>query len=109
MGRGGLASHGGGLGVLIAALYHAKRHNIGTLWLLDRLAISTGIFAFFCEARKFCKLRDTWNVIKRPLGNRFPTSRQHPEASCSTIRICLLPGYILTALVNIPKNERFAL
>lgn len=38
-GFAGLASHGGGLGVLLAAYLFACKYRISYLWLLDRLAI----------------------------------------------------------------------
>lgn len=80
--EGGLASHGGGLGVFIAALYHAKRYNIGKLWLLDRLAISTAIFAFFVRLANFAnsEILGTssdlpWAIIFQRVDNipRHPT------------------------------------
>ena len=45
--EGGLASHGGGIGAIIATLYYAKKNSINFLYLLDRLAIPTALFAFF--------------------------------------------------------------
>lgn len=45
--EGGLASHGGGLGAILATLYYAKKNSINFLYLLDRLAIPTALFAFF--------------------------------------------------------------
>lgn len=34
----GLASHGGGLGVLAAVIIFSKRHKINTIWLIDTIA-----------------------------------------------------------------------
>ena len=45
--EGGLASHGGGIGAILATLYYAKKNAISFLYLLDRLAIPTALFAFF--------------------------------------------------------------
>ncbi len=45
--EGGLASHGGGLGVIIAFYFFAKKYKINLLWLLDRMTMPTIIFAFF--------------------------------------------------------------
>lgn len=45
--EGGLASHGGGIGAILAAFYYAKKNSINFLYLLDRLAIPTALFAFF--------------------------------------------------------------
>ena len=45
--EGGLASHGGGIGAILAAFYYARKNKIDFLYLLDRLAIPTALFAFF--------------------------------------------------------------
>ena len=45
--EGGLASHGGGIGAILATLYYAKKYKVNFLYLLDRLAIPTALFAFF--------------------------------------------------------------
>lgn len=45
--EGGLASHGGGLGAILATLVYARKKKINFLYLLDRLAIPTALFAFF--------------------------------------------------------------
>lgn len=51
--KGGLASHGGGLGVIIAVYFYTKRHQINFMWLLDRLAIATALFGFFVRTANF--------------------------------------------------------
>jgi len=45
--EGGLASHGGGLGVIIALYLYVKKYKLSYLWLLDRVAIPTALFGFF--------------------------------------------------------------
>ena len=51
--EGGLASHGGGLGVIIATYIYQKKYNVSFLWMLDRLAISTALFGFFVRMGNF--------------------------------------------------------
>ena len=51
--EGGLASHGGGFGASMAALYYARKKGIGYLYILDRLAIPTALFAFFVRMGNF--------------------------------------------------------
>lgn len=51
--EGGLASHGGGLGVIIAVYLFQRKYQVGYLWLLDRLAIATAIFGFFVRSANF--------------------------------------------------------
>ncbi|WP_457746514.1 prolipoprotein diacylglyceryl transferase [Sulfurimonas sp.] len=51
--EGGLASHGGGLGVIIALWYGSKKYKINFLWLIDRLVIPTALFGFFVRMGNF--------------------------------------------------------
>lgn len=45
--KGGLASHGGGLGVLLAIYLFQRQSKDSYLWHLDRIAIPTALAAFF--------------------------------------------------------------
>ncbi|MGD8591547.1 MAG: prolipoprotein diacylglyceryl transferase [Gammaproteobacteria bacterium] len=45
--EGGLASHGGGLGVLIAVYIYCRKHAVPFLWLMDRLAITVALAGSF--------------------------------------------------------------
>ncbi|MCU7878401.1 MAG: prolipoprotein diacylglyceryl transferase [Candidatus Thiodiazotropha sp. (ex Lucinoma borealis)] len=45
--EGGLASHGGGVGVLIALYFHKRQTGESYLWLLDRFAIPTALAGSF--------------------------------------------------------------
>jgi len=51
--EGGLASHGGGLGVILALYIFAKKFKLNYLWLLDRVAIPTALFGFFVRMGNF--------------------------------------------------------
>ncbi|MEC4724477.1 prolipoprotein diacylglyceryl transferase [Shewanella sp. D64] len=51
--EGGLASHGGGLGAILALFYYHKKTKMPFLYLLDRLAIATAIFGFFVRMANF--------------------------------------------------------
>ncbi|QOP46105.1 prolipoprotein diacylglyceryl transferase [Sulfurimonas paralvinellae] len=51
--EGGLASHGGGLGVLIALYLGCKKYKIDFMWLIDRLVIPTALFGFFVRMGNF--------------------------------------------------------
>lgn len=51
--EGGLASHGGGLGVIIAVTFYVRKYKVDYLWLLDRLAIGTAIFGVFVRSANF--------------------------------------------------------
>ncbi|QOP40837.1 prolipoprotein diacylglyceryl transferase [Sulfurimonas marina] len=45
--KGGLASHGGGLGALLGIYLYKRKHSLNLLWFLDKIAIPTAFFAFF--------------------------------------------------------------
>jgi len=51
--EGGLASHGGGLGVLIALYFGCKKYKVDFMWLIDRLVIPTALFGFFVRMGNF--------------------------------------------------------
>lgn len=51
--EGGLASHGGGLGVILSVYLFQKKYQTSYLWLLDRLAIATALFGFFVRFANF--------------------------------------------------------
>jgi prolipoprotein diacylglyceryl transferase len=45
--EGGLASHGGGIGVVLSLYLYKRKTQESYLWLLDRVAIPTALAAFF--------------------------------------------------------------
>lgn len=45
--RGGLASHGGALGILIALWLYVRKTKISFLWLIDRIAVVAALAGFF--------------------------------------------------------------
>jgi len=51
--KGGLASHGGMVGILIALFIFSKRHNESFLWLLSRMTIPGALAAVFVRIGNF--------------------------------------------------------
>lgn len=51
--KGGLASHGGLLGVLIASWIFTKKHHLSYIWLLSRIAIPSALVASFIRLGNF--------------------------------------------------------
>ncbi len=51
--EGGLASHGGGIGMLLSIFIYCRKHSEDYLWLLDRLAIPTALAACFIRIGNF--------------------------------------------------------
>ncbi len=78
--HGGLASHGGAIGVLLGVFYYAHRYgsknHFDTMWLLDRLVIA------ICFAGCFIRLGNLFNseifggATTLPWGFKFPRSAQ---------------------------------
>lgn len=69
--EGGLASHGGGLGVLIALYLYVKKYKMGYLWLLDRVAIPTALFGFFVRMGNFMNSEIVGHQTQLPWGVVF--------------------------------------
>ncbi|MEJ2414683.1 MAG: prolipoprotein diacylglyceryl transferase [Sulfurimonas sp.] len=51
--KGGLASHGGGLGAIIGIYLYKRKHSLNLLWFLDKIAIPTAVFGFFVRLGNF--------------------------------------------------------
>ncbi len=126
--EGGLASHGGGVGVLVAVLYHAKRYQLDKLWLLDRLAISTAIFAVFVRLANFVNSEILGTPTSLPWAivfQRVDYIPRHPvqlyEAICYLVIFALLwtlyrrghaaksPGALLGIFLFLTFSARFVI
>lgn len=78
--KGGLASHGGAIGILIALNYFVKKHQqYSYLWLLDRIVIPTAL------GGSFIRLGNLFNseIIGKPTNSSW--------------------GFIFTAVDNVPR------
>lgn len=72
--EGGMASHGGILGVLIAAIIYAKRHQLSSLEVVDGLAIVAPLGIFFGRMANFIngELYGRICEASNPLAMKFP-------------------------------------
>ena len=80
--EGGLASHGGGLGAIIAAGLYSKKYQMNFMWLLDRLAICTALFGFFVRSANFVNseiLGTPSNVPWAVIFARIDNIARHPS------------------------------
>lgn len=100
--KGGLASHGGGLGALIGIYLYKRKHSLNLLWFLDKIAIPTAVFAFFVRLGNFMnseilgKVSDVpWAVVFSRLDKlpRHP-AQLYESFSYLFIAILLLGIYI---------------
>lgn len=78
----GLASHGGGIGTLIAIGIYCKKYQTNYLWVLDKIAIATPIVAVFIRLGNFMNSEiygkptdGSWGVVfqRDDLIPRHPT------------------------------------
>lgn len=67
VGFGGLASHGGGLGILIAVILYCRKTNLGFLWVVDRLSIAAPLTCAFIRIGNFMNSE----IIGKPTGGDY--------------------------------------
>ncbi|SEC78404.1 prolipoprotein diacylglyceryl transferase [Tenacibaculum sp. MAR_2009_124] len=94
----GLASHGGGIGTLIAIGMYCKRYKKNYLWILDKIAIVTPIVAVFIRLGNFMNseiygkpTNGNWGVIfqRDDLIPRHPTQLYEAFAYLLTFGILM--------------------
>jgi len=91
--KGGLASHGGGLGVILAVWLYTKRNNFNLMWLLDRLAIATALFGIFVRSANFINSEIVGKPTDVPWGivfQRIDNIARHPAQLYEAIAYLLI-------------------
>lgn len=90
--KGGLASHGGVIGLFLALWLYNRKYKIPILWILDRIAIVAGLFSAFIRLGNFFNSEIyglptslPWGVefvrdilYDRATGAILPTVARHP-------------------------------
>ncbi len=106
--EGGLASHGGGLGAIIALYFGAKKYKCDFLWLLDRLVIPTALFGFFVRMGNFMnseivgiKTDVSWGIIFA----RVDEFARHPTQLYEAF--AYLAIFLLLFWIYAKKREKF--
>lgn len=101
--QGGMAFHGGFMGVLIAFAIFARRYKISWLALMDRFAVATPIGLFLGRCANFVNGELYGRVTDAPWGIIFPhggTAPRHPsqlyEAGLEGIVLGLLLWFLAT-------------
>ena len=100
--KGGLASHGGAIGVLLAIWWYCsrygKKNGFGMLWLLDRLVIAVAFAGCFIRLGNLfnseiygCATDLPWGFIFERRGETFP---KHPTQIYESLTYLLL-GFLL--------------
>ena len=69
--KGGLASHGGTIGVILCVLYYANKDRLSKLWLLDRLSIAVAPVACLIRMGNLFNHEIYGHETALPWGFRF--------------------------------------
>jgi len=105
--KGGLASHGGGIGAILATLYYAKKSKISFLYLLDRLAIPTALFAFFVRVGNLMNSEIVGiqtDVVWGVIFPRVDTLVRHPAQVYEALSYLII-FFILSAIYLYTKKK----
>lgn len=105
--EGGLASHGGAIGVIIAVwIYSCRVAGRSILWTLDRIAVPTGLVAMFIRLGNLMNSEIFGRPTDLPWGFRFLRSAEYhqlvPDLSigCHPTQLYEALAYLLTFLLT---------
>jgi len=73
--KGGMASHGGLLGIIVGAMIFARRHGHSALHLIDLCALASGIGIFFGRIANFIN----GELVGRPAPDDLPWAVKFPQ------------------------------
>jgi phosphatidylglycerol:prolipoprotein diacylglycerol transferase len=73
--EGGMASHGGMIGIVIACVLFARRYGVNSLYLLDLVCVSGPIGVFFGRIANFIN----GELVGRPAPADFPLAVKFPQ------------------------------
>ena len=104
--KGGLASHGGGIGALIAIfLYSRNKPQESYLWLLDRIAIAGGLVGFLIRIGNLFNSEIIGTPTTLPwafIFEKVDNIPRHPVQLYESITY----GFIFIVLLTIYKKQR---
>ncbi len=106
--EGGLASHGGGLGVILALYLYAKKYKADMLWLLDRLAVPTALFGFFVRMGNFMNSEIIGDPTESVFGivfTRVDMLARHPTQLYEAFSYLLI--FFLLTFLYVKKGSSF--
>ena len=107
--EGGLASHGGGLGAIIGSYFYTRKNPISFIWLLDRLAIATGLFGIFVRSANFVNAEIIGKATDVPWAvvfERIDNIARHPAQLYEAIAYAII-FISLTLIYKFTKAKAF--
>jgi len=75
MQQGGMASHGGLLGIIVGATWYARKHGHSALHAIDLCALASGIGIFFGRIANFIN----GELVGRPTSDAMPLAVKFPQ------------------------------
>jgi len=105
--EGGLASHGGGLGAIIALYFGTKKNNVEFLWLVDRLIVPTAFFGFLVRMGNFMNSEIVGTKTDLPWGivfTKVDLFARHPAQLYEAFAYLVI-FFILFAIYKISKAK----
>lgn len=110
--EGGLASHGGGIGVLLSLLLYHRKTKINYLWLMDRIAIAAVLFGFFVRTANFINSEIIGVPSNLPwaiIFQRIDSIPRHPVQLYEAISYFFIFGafILIYQFTNIKKQQGF--
>ena len=73
--KGGLASHGGAIGILIAIWLYVRKYKLSYLWIMDRVAVATALGGFFIRTGNLMNSEIYGRPTTLPWGFEFIRDR----------------------------------
>jgi phosphatidylglycerol:prolipoprotein diacylglycerol transferase len=73
--EGGMASHGGMIGIVVACLLFARKYSVNALYLFDLVAVTGPIGVFFGRIANFIN----GELVGRPCDPSFPLAVKFPQ------------------------------
>lgn len=69
--RGGLASHGASIGILVALYFYVRKNKMSFLWLIDRISVVTALGGFFIRMGNLMNSEIYGHPTNLPWGFQF--------------------------------------
>jgi prolipoprotein diacylglyceryl transferase len=110
--RGGLASHGGLLGMFLATWLFCKKHGISFVWLVSRLTIPGSLFAFFVRMGNFFNSEILGRATDAPwaiIFARYDGIPRHPAQLYEAIAYLLIFTILLLLYMKLDREKTTAL
>lgn len=106
--EGGMASHGGMVGIVVACLLFARRHGVNFLYLLDLVSVAGPVGVFFGRIANFIN----GELVGRPAPADFPWGVKFPQdiLTWPSVEFSQLRSLgDVTDLVHVPRDQWFSL